>query len=216
MPPPSSNGAPVSPPPYANATLSTRDGSKRSASISADDDDDGPSSILVNVYLPPGIGTAASSTTGADTNAQNNPDLPYFYRGSRFEWGSMIGPIVVTKSSTGEKELAPDPPPWHLRRSCWKLEVPVQPRVHRRHQQREWGEEAWPRRGGQKEEEEEEEEEKGSGPNRRSRNARPLRQRPVEDRCTSRARSRLARERGQPGGRVRVRRRRGRLRPHSR
>mgnify|MGYP001302976137 CR=1 FL=1 len=90
---PSSSGAPVPTPPYANATLSARDGSKRSASISAGDDD---SSICVNVYLPPGIGAAASSSpTGADTDARNTTDLPYFYRGSRFEGGSMIGPIVA-------------------------------------------------------------------------------------------------------------------------
>ena len=33
----------------------------------------------------------------------------------------MIGPIVVTKSSAGEKGLAPGPPPWNLHRNCWKF-----------------------------------------------------------------------------------------------
>ena len=47
--------------------------------------------IFVNVFLPPGT---HHGDPKPPTNASQ--DLPYFYRGTRFEGGSMVGPILVT------------------------------------------------------------------------------------------------------------------------
>ena len=112
---PSAKAEKIPTPPFANATLTTRnvDGKKRSqppiSPRSANDPD-----IFVNVYLPPGTSSSSPDSTSPDGN------LPYFYRGTRFEGGSMIGPILVTSKNQHDDD-SNNKEPWHLHRNCWKF-----------------------------------------------------------------------------------------------